>query len=283
MPDATIKKPTVFLSHAATDDPIVRVLHDEIIRIFANGVIVFASSVPGKVAPGADWLCNVNDQLRAASAVLVLITPVSLNRPWIWFEVGASWSKMEDGRGRIIPVCVPEIDKGTLPEPLSRLQAMSLGKAAETREIFQTLVDLFGFGNLKGFRHATIKTKLPRYADLTVAESDLRSGAVYNGPYEAYSDDELEEVLDEEMLRPAWRGAIDPYETSRDFRGRLLHFRAIDDKYDLPPGTANRLLPHAAVDRYYVEATQHTANTIRFQLDSDAWAQAKEEREQESD
>jgi hypothetical protein len=43
-----IKKPTVFLSHAATDEPIVRVLHDEITRIFANGVDVFATSVPGK-------------------------------------------------------------------------------------------------------------------------------------------------------------------------------------------------------------------------------------------
>jgi hypothetical protein len=277
--DAAITKPTVFLSHAVTDEPIVRVLHDEIVRIFANGVNVFASSVPGKVAPGADWLANINEQLQAAHAVIVLITPVSLNRPWIWFEVGASWSKMDGGRGRILPVCVPEVDKGTLPEPLSRLQAMSLGKAAETREVFQTLVDLFGFGNLKGFRHASIKAKLPRYEDLTIAESDLRGGTVYNGPYEGYSDAELEEVLDDEMLVPAWSDVflIDPY--NRDFRGDLIHFRAIDDKYELPPGTASRLLPKAATERYYIKIIQQTPNTIRFNLDKDAWDQIEAEQD----
>lgn len=283
MSQVAIEKPTVFLSHAVTDEPIVRVLHDEIVRIFANGVNVFASSVPGKVAPGADWLKDINEQLRAASAVIVLITPVSLNRPWIWFEVGASWSKMDGGRGRILPVCVPEVDKGALPEPLSRLQAMSLGKAAETREVFQVLVDLFGFGNLKGFRHASIKAKLPRYADLTVAESDLRGGAVYNGPYEAYSDEEIEEVLDDEMLAPAWRDIFLRNAGTRDFKGDLIHFRAVDDEYELPPGTASRLLPKTATERYHVTITQQTANTIRFELDKDAWKEVEAEREKEEE
>jgi hypothetical protein len=265
-----IKKPTVFLSHAATDEPIVRVLHDEITRIFANGVDVFATSVPGKVAPGTDWLGNINEKLRKASAVIVLITPVSLNRPWIWFEVGASWSKMEDGDGRILPVCVPEVDKASLPEPLSRLQAMSLGKATETKLVFQTLVDLFGFGNLKGFRHATIKAKLPKYDTLPVAESDLRSGTVYNGPYEGYSEQELAEVLDEEFLRPAWRDVHDTMYGNKNFRRSLIHFREVDAQLDLPPGTAKKLLPEEATRRYHIKIVQQTENTIRFVLDKEA-------------
>jgi hypothetical protein len=91
---AAIKKPTVFLSHAATDQPIVQVLHAEIKRVFANGVDVFASSVPGELAAGDPWLDKVNEKLRLASAVIVLISPISLNRPWIWFEIGASWSRL---------------------------------------------------------------------------------------------------------------------------------------------------------------------------------------------
>jgi hypothetical protein len=269
MSSPAIQKPTVFLSHAATDEPIVRVLHDEIKRIFANGVDVFATSVPGNVTPGADWLGNINEKLRKASAVIVLITPVSLNRPWIWFEVGASWSKMEDGDGRILPVCVPEVEKAALPEPLSRLQAMSLGNAGETRLVFQTLIDLFGFGNLKGYRHGNIKTKLPRYDTLPVAESDLRSGAVYNGPYEGYSEEELAEVLDDELLKEAWR-----YRSgygSNAFRKKLLHFREIDAELALPPGTAKKLLAREAVQRYFVKIVQHTENTIRFVLDRDRY------------
>ena len=62
-----ITKPTVFLSHAATDEPIARVIHDEIRRIFAKGVNVFTSSVPGVVTPGADWLKGDQEQPRGRS------------------------------------------------------------------------------------------------------------------------------------------------------------------------------------------------------------------------
>jgi TIR domain len=88
--EAATAKPTVFISHAATDEPIVRVLHDEINRVFAYGVDVFATSVPGVVQPGSEWLEGINEKLGRASAVIVVVTPVSLDPPFIWFEVGAS-------------------------------------------------------------------------------------------------------------------------------------------------------------------------------------------------
>jgi TIR domain len=176
-----IKKPTVFLSHAATDEPIAQLIHDEIDRIFSRGVEIFASSVPGGVEPGTDWLDRIWTQLERAHAVVVVITPVSINRPWIWFEVGASWAKIGKGAGRILPVRVPEVDKGALPEPLGRLQALSLGDAAETKLLFRTLCDVFGFGDISRFRYARFKTKLPRYPDLPVSEADVDSGSLGEG------------------------------------------------------------------------------------------------------
>ena len=88
-----IEKPIVFISHTKTDYAIANILNAEIKRVFANDVQVFASSVPGTVKPGADWLNEVEENLDKAKAVIVLITPISINRPWIWFEIGASWSK----------------------------------------------------------------------------------------------------------------------------------------------------------------------------------------------
>jgi TIR domain len=262
-----IDKPTVFISHAATDEPIANVVREEIRRIFSDGVEVFASSVPGVIEPGAEWLTSIRDSLTAATAVIVIVTPTSVNRPWVWFEVGASWSKMEEGEGRIIPVCVPEIDKGALPEPLGRLQAMSLGKASETKEIFRALVDQFGFGSLKGFRHAAIKSKLPKYGDLTVADIDLRSGTIYDGPYEGYSDEELQEVIDDQIVMPAWntRGRDKLIHSPNLFGGQLLHFRQVDERYWLPPGTAQRLLRDAVLERYETEVIFETENAIRFE------------------
>jgi hypothetical protein len=173
-----IEKRAVFLSHAETDKPIAQVINDEIRRVFANGVDIFQSSVPGAIDPGADWLGTIHERLEAADVVIVLITPVSITRPWIWFEIGASWSRMTQQEGRILPVCVPEIDKGRLPAPLSRLQALSLGDAQETRLLFETLCEEFGFGSMEGFDYETISSKLPRYDDLPVAEPDRGAGGL---------------------------------------------------------------------------------------------------------
>lgn len=69
------EKAVVFLSHAVTDAPIARVIHDEIRRVFADGVTVYASSVPGAVRPGEDWLESIRTNLSAAEGVIVVIAP----------------------------------------------------------------------------------------------------------------------------------------------------------------------------------------------------------------
>ena len=280
-----IDKPTVFISHAATDQPIARVIHDEIRRIFADGVEVFASSVPGVIKPGSEWLKEIRDNLTAATAVIVIVTPTSINRPWIWFEVGASWSKMEDGEGRILPVCVPEVDKGSLPEPLGRLHAMSLGSAVETKEVFQALVDQFDFGKITGFRHASIKAKLPKYDTLAVADADLQSGAIYTGPYEGYTDRELRLVIDDEIVEPAWSELEESaFPSSRNlFRGPLLHFRQLDQRFEFPPETTKELLETVVTGLYPAKVIHRTENTISFgRLNGDErekWLEAAESDE----
>jgi TIR domain len=262
-----ITKPVVFVSHAATDEPIVTILRNEMRRIFADGVQVFASSVPGVVRPGTDWLESIRDNLETASAVVVLITPVSINRPWIWFEVGASWSRMAAGSGAIYPICVPEIDLATLPEPLSRLQALSLGKADHIRLFFSTLCDQFGFGSMKGFKATTIRSRLPKYPDLPVAESDLQSGTIYSGPYEGYSTDELKEVLEDELLLPELRRFRSYGTRWRDtlFNGRLIHYREVDERFALPPGTAKRYLIETS-KRWRLNVEEEWENSVRFAL-----------------
>lgn len=260
-----IQKPTVFISHAVTDQPIAQIVHDEIRRIFADGVDVFASSVPGVIKPGSEWLKDIRDNLSAATAVIVIVSPTSINRPWVWFEVGASWSKMEDGEGKIFPLCVPEIDKGSLPEPLGRLQAMSLGSAAETKEVFSALIEQFDFGEIKGFRHASIKAKLPKYETLAVSDVDLKSGTLYTGPYEGYSDQELRLVVEEQIVKPDWDyDAAQPAGLNRIFDDQLLHFRKLDESFDLPPGTTKQFLADVVTEGYPMVVGQETENTLRF-------------------
>lgn len=264
-----IEKPVIFISYAATDKPIANILKSEIDRVFANGVYVFASSVPGVMRPGSDWLQSIKENLDKAKAVVVLITPVSINRPWIWFEVGASWSKMSEGQGRIYPLCAPEIEFSELPEPLNRLQALSLGKAEHIKLFFQALCDQFGFGNMKGFKGSAIKSRLPKYSELRLVSRDLDTGTIYKGPYEGYSSEELKEVLDEEFLYKEYRSYIDyPSLRSRDssiFMGKLIHYRQLDEELELPPGTSKKYLKEVAKG-YDLVPLEEWENSIRFFL-----------------
>lgn len=264
------EKPVIFISHATTDNPIVDILKAQIEQIFANGVAVFASSVPGVIKPGRAWLEEIKNNLEVARAVIVVVTPVSINRPWIWFEVGASWSKMEMGNKRIYPVCVPEIDFNDLPAPLNSLQALSLGKAKDVKSLFQELCDEFEFGNLKGFKASTITSRLPKYSELKINQNDLNAGTIYSGPYEDYSDEELHQIIDEwlcseqaiyEQNKLFWE--LDGSNRQNIFMGRLMHYREIDEKLKLPQGTTKRLLKKAA-EQYKLYIDQEWEHSARF-------------------
>jgi|GEM_PF-1181407 len=282
------EKPVIFISHATTDNPIVDIPKSQIEQVFANGVQVFASSVPGVIKPGRVWLDEIKDILAVARAVIVVITPVSINRPWIWFEVGASWSKMESGNRRIYPLCVPEIDFNDLPAPLNSLQALSLGKARDIRLFFQELCDELKFGSLKAFKASALTSRLPKYSELRINQNDLSGGAIYSGPYEGYSNSELEEVLIEDYLYREYsnfRGyKHNPLETqvlkelfpetsapiveprNTLFRGRLIHYRELDENLKLPPGTAKRLLKKLAHTFGLLPlAEKDFENSVRFE------------------
>lgn len=265
-----IQKPVIFISHVATDQPIASILKSEIDRVFAHGVEVFASSVPGVVRPGSDWLNNIKENLDKAKAVVVLITPISINRTWIWFEVGASWSKMSEGEGQIYPLCAPEVDFNDLPEPLRRLQALSLGKAEQIKVFFSTLCKQFGFGNMKGFKGNNIKARIPKYKELKIDNKDLMMGTLYSGPYESYSGEELKEILDENFLYKEYRNYTDytGIYSGRDkniFYGQLVHYRELDERLKLPLGTSKKYLKNVA-ERYRLIPDKEWENSIRFEL-----------------
>lgn len=265
-----IDKPVIFISHAATDEPIANVLKAEVDRVFANGVYVFVSSVPGVMAPGSDWLNSIKENLDKAKAVVVLVTPTSINRPWIWFEVGASWSKMSEGRGTIYPLCAPEIDFSELPEPLNRLHALSLGKAEHIKLFFKALCDQFGFGNMEGFKGSAIKSRLPKYSELKVDSKDIDAGVIYTGPYGGYSSEELKEVLDEEYLYKEHRNYTE-YSIIYKYRDsicseKLIHYRKLDETLKLPTGTSKKHLKEVA-KRYGLEPYREWEHSIRFVLE----------------
>src|SRR3989304_5542040 len=242
MTNQEIKKPTLFISHATSDGEFAEAVKQEIDKVFANGINVFSTSSPGAIPAGNDWLSDIENRLNTAQAIIAIVTPVSIERPWLWFEIGATWLNGRKGDCRIYPLCAQEINLSELPEPLSRLQALSLGKATDLKLLFEALVKQFGFGNMASFRASNISKRIPKYKNVKVKDVDLGDRTFYSGKYTGYSDEELAEIIDTELFYDyenvsletqimSWSG---PGREDKIRLGKLLHFRQVDKNLELP-------------------------------------------------
>lgn len=274
MSDHKIEKPNLFISHATSDGQFATVLKSEIEKVFADGVNVFCTSAAGAISASTDWLANIEHRLNVAQAVLVLVTPLSMERSWLWFEVGASWLRARNGDVRIYPLCAPEIDLGDLPPPLDRLQALSMGKAIDLKLLFEALIGQFGFGKISSFKASNIQKRIPKYNTVKISEEDRASRALYGGRYTGYNDDELSQVLITKYLQPEYEArirwaAIKSGREDSIYNGQLIHFRELDKRFELPPGSARRLLLRLAPG-FLLEPTFLTDNIVRFK-GTDEW------------
>ena len=272
MTDHEITRPRLFISHATSDGEFANAVKQEIEKVFANGVNVFCTSSPGTIPAGTDWLSDIEDKLESAQAVIAIVTPVSIERPWLWFEIGATWAKGRSGDCRIYPVCAPEINLLELPSPLDRLQALSMGKAQDLKLLFDALIQQFGFGKISSFRASNITKRIPKYENVKIVESDLEEVTFYSGRYTGYGDDDLMEVIDTRLFRAELDRFAEytPLPQGREAliqNGKLLHFREIDRSLDLQRGTARRLLNKVA-ERYNLSPHLETDNLVRYFYES---------------
>jgi hypothetical protein len=266
-----ISKPTLFISHASSDGEFANAIKLEIEKVFANGVSVYCTSSPGAISAGSDWLADIEQKLSVAQAVIAIVTPVSIERPWLWFEVGATWSKGRSGFCKIYPLCVAEVNPSDLPSPLDRLQALSLGKATDLKLLFQALIDQFGFGKISSFRASNITGRVPKYADVKVAAQDLNDRVLYSGRYTGYTDDELREVIDTQFFLPdddRFKKSVFTGREALIHNGKLIHFRQVDRRLDLPLGSAKRLLNSVAA-RYDLHPALETDNVVRYETNNE--------------
>ena len=125
--------PNIFLSHSGHDAPLAEFL-ESTIRAQAPAARVFRTSRPDQLPSGESWFRSIEDNLRSASAYLVLITSNSETRPWILFETGAAWFSKKP----LVPV-VAGISKESLDEPLRLLQLLDLEVEAEADVAFRRL------------------------------------------------------------------------------------------------------------------------------------------------
>ncbi len=143
------KKRTIFVSHATGDRILATNVEKALRTVIGDRAVVFSSSAMGAIQAGDDWLNQIERQLSVADALVVLLTPSSLERWWLWFEVGAVWPRWRQAACRIYPLCFSGVEPLDLPSPLNRAQARHVVDEAEWRHFLTEIAEQFGVSPIR--------------------------------------------------------------------------------------------------------------------------------------
>jgi ABC-type branched-subunit amino acid transport system substrate-binding protein len=112
---ASQRKFDIFVSHAGTDRKWASRFVD---ALEANGVHAWLDDAV--IQPGDDFSQQIEEALREAPVLAVLVGPNYLDNPWQAFELGAALG----GKKKIIPIVMEPTQKVQLPSPLRDLKLL---------------------------------------------------------------------------------------------------------------------------------------------------------------
>lgn len=145
-------KPLFFISHAHDDQKIATWFKRKITNFFARTVDVFVSSMPEDNKKGKKWFDEtLMPMLQKCDIFISLITPTSIQKHWMWFELGIVW--MNTGKTNIYPICLG-VDAPLIPMPLSEIQATILAPNAENElsALFTAWCEILNGGDVSKVR-----------------------------------------------------------------------------------------------------------------------------------
>lgn len=120
------RQQSVFISYAADDTAVA----EELAEVLAQAGVGSWLAAREEVGLGDQWAERIESELRNARTMVVLLTPVSVRSPSIFFEVGAAIADSKT----IIPILLGGIKPENVPAVLrtyESVQALSPRDAAD--------------------------------------------------------------------------------------------------------------------------------------------------------
>lgn len=119
----------VFLSYAEQDRELAEELKTEFAR---TGVSCFMAAKDLTVA--IEWQDAIRDALLASAKIMLLLTPRSINRPWVLLEAGAAWALKKP----IVPALV-QVAPDDLVDPIRKFQARMIETSGQRKALCKEL------------------------------------------------------------------------------------------------------------------------------------------------
>lgn len=131
-----------FISHYGGDKNIAELFSNALRRITLEQISPWFSSDDDRnsgLKPGDIWFNQILDKITQSKAVVTLLTPNSVNRPWIYFESGIGQALNDC---EVIPVCIG-VKRDDILAPLGLYQCYQLNDYRSVVEFFSKLLTLF--------------------------------------------------------------------------------------------------------------------------------------------
>jgi len=135
----------IFLSHIHEERELAILIKTSLEDEFGGFVNVFVSSDGVNIPAGANFLKRIEDGLIDCVGAIYLISPLSVKRNWINFELGAVWvrSAMSVRAGKeelpTLPMCHSGMTRSALPPPLNNLNAIDANQRSQLSFAFRSL------------------------------------------------------------------------------------------------------------------------------------------------
>jgi hypothetical protein len=135
----TASKYKIFISHSSIDTWVAKQLQNYLNNL---GGETFLDE--GCIDFGDDFENVIIKELRTSSEIIVLLTPWSLNRPYIWMEIGAAWGIGIRIIGIIHGVTLDDLNNSPYPELLKKKNLIELNDIDKYFEQLKTRINSYG-------------------------------------------------------------------------------------------------------------------------------------------
>jgi hypothetical protein len=145
-----MNKQLIFLSHIHEERDLAILLKNAIEMEFSGFIDVFVSSDGVSIPAGSNFLNRIESGLVNCVGAVYLLSPNSIKRSWINFELGAVWIRnilsVKSGGVEIpaLPFCHSGITPGSLPQPISNLNGIEANKSSMLEFAFKSLQTAVG-------------------------------------------------------------------------------------------------------------------------------------------
>lgn len=140
----------IFLSHIHEEKDLALLIKNVLEEEFSGFVEVFVSSDGVSIPAGSNFLKRIEDGLIHCNAGLYLISPSSVKRNWINFELGALWIRNKvnilNNAEEIpaIPLCHSGMLLSDLPQPINNLNGVQANISSQLEFAFKSIQSAVG-------------------------------------------------------------------------------------------------------------------------------------------